>query len=361
MTKQQGTISNAGLDQQFIGGKWRTGRSEHKLLNHNPFTGGVIFEMAQADRLDLEDAYTVAASSFRGWAGTMPETRSSIFRRVASIMEHRREEIISWLIQESGSTRLKASLEYETTRAIMLSSAATPYEVAGRILKTDVPNKEGRVYRKPVGVVGVISPWNWPLHLSARSVAPALSVGNAVVLKPASDTPVTGGLLLAKLFEEASLPAGVFNVIVGSGSEIGDSFVTHPVPRVISFTGSTPIGRRVGELAAKAPIIKRTELELGGNSPFVVLDDADLNHVIDAAIFGKFLHQGQICMAVNRFIVDDSLYEDFVEFFVEKAKALNVGDPAKPDTMIGPIINESQLNKLKERAEDAGSREQRSS
>lgn len=164
---------------------------------------------------------------------------------------------------------------------------------------------------------------------------------------------MTGGLLLAKLLEEAGLPPGVFNVVIGAGSEIGDALVTHPIPRVISFTGSTPVGRRVGELATKAPIIKRTELELGGNSPFVVLDDADLSHVTDAAIFGKFLHQGQICMAVNRFIVDEKLYDGFVDRFVEKTKALKVGDPAEPDTMIGPIINESQFNKLKERVADA--------
>ena len=169
----------------------------------------------------------------------------------------------------------------------MLWAASAASQVNGRLLPTDIRGKASSVLRKPVGVVGVISPWNWPLHLSARSVAPALAVGNAVVIKPASDTPVTGGLLLAKIFEEAGLPSGVLNVIVGPGEEIGEAFVTHPTPRVISFTGSTPVGRKIGELAANATIIKRVDLELGGNGPFVVLEDADLDQAVEAAAVRK--------------------------------------------------------------------------
>jgi aldehyde dehydrogenase (NAD+) len=199
--------------------------------------------------------------------------------------------------------------------------------VNGRLPPTDIRGKTSSVLRKPVGVVGVISPWNWPLHLSARSMAPALVVGNAVVIKPASDTPVTGGLLLAKIFEEAGLPSGLLNVTVGPGEEIGEAFVTHSTPRVISFTGSTPVGRNIGELAAKAAIIKRVELELGGNGPFVVLDDADLDHAVEAAAFGKFLHQGQICIAINRIILDEHVYDAFLDRFVARVKALKVGNP----------------------------------
>ena len=143
----------------------------------------------------------------------------------------------------------------------------------------------------------MISPWNFPLHLSNRSIAPALALGNAAVIKPASDTPVTGGLLLAKIYEEAGLPPGVLNVVVADGGAIGDEFVLHPVPRVISFTGSTEVGQHIAELAAQGPMLKRVALELGGNSPAVILDDADLDLAVDAAVFGKFLHQGQICMA----------------------------------------------------------------
>jgi aldehyde dehydrogenase (NAD+) len=201
--------------------------------------------------------------------------------------------------------------------------------------------------------VGVISPWNWPLQLSVRSVAPALAVGNAVLLKPASDTPVTGGLLVAKIFEEAGLPPAVLSVVIGAGSEIGDAFVRHPVPRVISFTGSTPVGRGILRLVADASILKRVHLELGGNSPFVVLDDADVDRAVDAAVFGKFLHQGQICMIVNRFIIDDAVYEPFLEAFAERVRRLPLGDPDKPDTIVGPIINARQLTGLLERISEA--------
>lgn len=341
------------FDRLPIGGGWRRGKTNSALADRDPYTGQVILEIPQADRNDLDDAYSTAAKAQAAWAAELPVTRATVFRRATEILEARREEVISWLIHESGSTRLKATLEWASTRAIMLWASSAPHLAGGQVLPTDIPAKEGRVYRKPVGVVGVISPWNWPLHLTNRSLAPSLAVGNAAVVKPASDTPVTGGLLLAKIFEEAGLPPGVLNVIVGSGSEIGDAFVGHAVPRAISFTGSTPVGRRIAELAAKAPILKRVELELGGNGPFVVLDDADVDQAVEAAIFGKFLHQGQICICVNRFIVDEQLYDPFLERFAHRTKALKVGNPEEPDTMIGPIINEQQLNGLLQRIEEA--------
>lgn len=173
------------------------------------------------------------------------------------------------------------------------------------------------------------------------------------MVKPASDTPVTGGLLFAKILEEAGLPAGVLSVIVGAGSEIGNAFVTHSIPRVISFTGSTRVGRNIARLAAEGPMLKRLELELGGNGPFVVLNDADLGQAVEAAVFGKFLHQGQTCMSVNRFIIDDRVHDEFLERFVDRVRQLKVGDPNASDTMIGPIINESQLNGLNRRIHDA--------
>ncbi|MGY2047983.1 aldehyde dehydrogenase family protein [Methylobacterium sp. JK268] len=343
----------ADLDRLPIGGAWRNGRATRVLADRDPYTGQVILDIPQADRSDLDEAYATAAKAQAAWAAELPATRATVFRRATEILDARREEVISWLIRESGSTRLKATLEWASTRAIMLWATSAPYRTEGQVLPTDIPAKEGRVYRKPVGVVGVISPWNWPLHLTNRSLAPSLAVGNAAVVKPASDTPVTGGLLLAKIFEEAGLPPGVLNVVVGSGSEIGDAFVAHAVPRAISFTGSTPVGRHIAELAATASILKRVELELGGNGPFVVLDDADVDQAVEAAIFGKFLHQGQICICVNRIIVDEHLYDTFLERFVDRAKVLKVGNPDEPDTMIGPIINEQQLKGLLQRIDEA--------
>jgi aldehyde dehydrogenase (NAD+) len=179
-----------------------------------------------------------------------------------------------------------------------------------------------------------------------RSVVPALALGNTVVLKPASDTAVTGGLLIAHLFEEAGFPEGTLNVVVGAGSEIGDAFVGHPVPSLISFTGSTDVGRNVGRIATGGQHIKRVALELGGNAPLVVLDDADIDLAAHAAVVGRFLHQGQICMSVNRVIVDRSLYADFSALVVERVRNLKTGNPNLADTVIGPVINRSQLDGL---------------
>jgi aldehyde dehydrogenase (NAD+) len=178
-------------------------------------------------------------------------------------------------------------------------------------------------------------------------------VGNALVVKPASDTPVTGGLLLAKILEEAGLPGGTVSVIIGKGSEVGDAFVTHATPRVISFTGSTPVGRGILRLVSEADIIKRTELELGGNTPFIVLGDADLEQAVEASVFGKFLHQGQICMSTNRFIIEDRVHDEFVQRFVERVRELKVGDPSRDDTLIGPLINGKQLDGLFTRITEA--------
>ncbi|MGO1192896.1 MAG: aldehyde dehydrogenase family protein [Nesterenkonia sp.] len=275
------------------------------------------------------------------------------------MLEERREEIVDWLVRESGSTTLKANIEVSLAHGITQESASFPTRVHGTIHPSNTENREMRVYRKPVGVVGVISPWNFPLHLSQRSVAPALALGNAVVIKPASDTPVTGGLLLARVFEEAGLPEGVLSVVVGAGSEIGDEFVSHPVPRLISFTGSTPVGQNVGRVAVSGEHLKKVSLELGGNAPLVVLDDADLDAAVEQSVPGTFLHSGQICMSVNRIIVEAPVYDDFVSRFSQAAQSVPFGDPTTEGTLVGPVVNDSQLEGLKKKiagAEAAGAR-----
>ena len=337
------------LELQPIGGQWRAGSAGRNLDVTNPFTGEQLLSLPMATREDLDEAYRKAAQAQVEWAAMGPTARGDVMRRAVEIFDQRKDEIVDWLIRESGSTRIKAQIEWGAARAITQESASLPGRCHGRILPTDVPGKESRVYRAPLGVVGVISPWNFPLHLSTRSVAPALALGNAVVIKPASDTPVTGGLLLAHIFEEAGLPAGVLSVLVGAGSEIGDAFVEHPVPGFISFTGSTPVGRNIGRIAAGGEHLKHVALELGGNSPFVVLADADVEAAVNAAVVGKFLHQGQICMAVNRIIVEQPLVEEFTQRFVERVKALPYGDPSKAETVVGPVINAKQLAGLKDK------------
>jgi aldehyde dehydrogenase (NAD+) len=352
---QTDPISFDGFDKIYLNGAWRRGSSEKISEDLDPYTGEVLARIPLADESDLDEAFRAAASAQDRWQQTLPAERAGIVRRAADIMEERREELVGWLIRESGSTRIKAEVEWQYAHAVTLEASTFPTRADGMILPVDIPGKEARVYRRPVGVVGMISPWNFPLHLSSRSVAPALALGNAVVIKPSSDTPVTGGLLLAKIYEEAGLHAGVLNVVVGSGSEIGDAFVKHPIPRVISFTGSTEVGRRIAELAAQSPILKRVVLELGGNSPCVVLDDADIDLASHIALFGKFLHQGQICMAINRLIVDEKVLDEFADAFVAGVSAMKVGDPSDERTVVGPLINRQQLEKLQRHIEQARS------
>ncbi|MEH6408570.1 MAG: aldehyde dehydrogenase family protein, partial [Leeuwenhoekiella sp.] len=199
--------------------------------------------------------------------------------------------------------------------------------------------------------ITVISPWNFALNLSMRSVAPALATGNGVVLKPAGFTPATGATLLAKIFEEAGLPKGLFNVILGKGSEVGDYLIEHPTTKLVSFTGSTPVGRGIAQKAGGQ--FKKLSLELGGNNAFIVLDDADIDNAVDAAIFGKFMHQGQICMGINRILIDEKVYDEFSEKFITKVKNLKVGDPSQEGVSVGPVVDESQTKGIVEMIDKA--------
>ena len=331
------------LDKLFIAGAWRDGGSGEAAQDVNPYDQAVLTSHVLADRADVDEAYAATVKAQVEWAAAAPAERAAVLRRAVDIFDARHDELVEWCQRESGSIRAKAEFEVGAARNITEEAASFPYRMHGDIFPSDTPGKENRVYRQPLGVVGVISPWNFPLNLSNRSVATALGCGNAVVLKPASDTPVTGGLLLAKIYEEAGLPEGLLSVVVGRGSVIGDYFVEHPVPKLISFTGSTEVGLGIGAKTAGGPRLKRVALELGGNCPLVVLDDADVAHAVDIAVIGRFLHQGQICMSTNRIIVDASLADEFTERFVDRARKLVCGDPLDPATDIGPIINESQL------------------
>ncbi|WP_297845373.1 aldehyde dehydrogenase family protein [Pseudomonas sp.] len=349
------TSPYAVSDRQYIDGKWRLGRSKRTLDDIDPFTGSQLLSMPMASADDVNDAYTAAQHAQSSWASTGPAQKTALLNNLARVIESRAAEIISWLIKESGSTRIKASFECHTTLNLVRECAAMPFQVEGRILTSHKPGEQSFVFREPLGVIGVISPWNFPLYLSMRSVVPAIALGNTVVLKPASDTAVTGGLLIAHLFEEAGFPSGVLNVIVGAGSEIGNAFVEHQIPSFISFTGSTDVGRNVGRIATGGKYIKRIALELGGNSPLVVLDDADVEIAAHAAVVGRFLHQGQICMSVNRVIVDRSLYPEFAALVAERVSKLKIGDPDHADTVIGPVINQAQLDGLLRKIDNAQS------
>ncbi|WPU21938.1 aldehyde dehydrogenase family protein [Cedecea neteri] len=334
------------FDYQYIAGKASKGTADHSIIDDDPFTGKTLTTIRGASKADVDRAFSAAHAAQPAWANITPAERSAVLLRAARIMEQRQEEIIGWLIRESGSTRIKATLEWHAVHSMMTQFSAYPYQAKGEILPSDVPGKEHRIYRRPLGVVSVISPWNWPLHLTNRTLAAALVLGNAVVVKPAAETPVTGGLLLARIFEEAGLPPGLLNVVVGDAAEIGDYFVTHPLSPFISFTGSTRVGRHVGSLAITGPTLKRAALELGGNAPLIILDDANLENAVNAAVVGKFLHQGQICVATNRIIVHEAVQARFMEAYIARVSQLKIGDPNLPDTVIGPLISVRQADSL---------------
>ncbi|MBA4021288.1 MAG: aldehyde dehydrogenase [Gordonia sp.] len=344
------TSHYSGMELLPIAGNWGVGGSPQTLENIDPFTGESLTHMHLATTIDVDDAFAGAAEQQPAWAALPAQKRADVFHRAARIMEDRKDEIVDWLTREAGAIRARAEWEWMAVRAVMLEAASYPSRVSGRILPADlIPGKENRVYRRPLGTVAVISPWNFPMQLSNRSVAPALAVGNAVVLKPSSDTPVTGGLLLAKIYEEAGLPPGLLSVVVGKSSEIGDHLAAHPSAGLTSFTGSTAIGRH---LAEQAPLQKMS-LELGGNGPLVILEDAPIERAVSAAVFGSYFHQGQVCMATNRIIVDERLHAEFVERLRERVSALTCGDPSDQDTDIGPVINQKQFDAVLEKIDCA--------
>jgi aldehyde dehydrogenase (NAD+) len=232
-----------GYDELYIHGRWITGRSSHVVRVTDPYDGSVLADIPGASQDDLNDAFESAKKAQPAWAAASPGERAQVLRNAYDIVKARKEEICDWSSRESGSVRMKAEIEWQAVLDIMEQAMAAPYRVIGHIMPGNIPGKECRVYKKPQGVIAVIGPWDFAMHLSNRSVAPAVAVGNAVVLKPSSDTPVTGGLMLAKIYEEAGIPAGVLNVVIGSGSEIGTPFALHPIPRLNSFTGSTAVGR----------------------------------------------------------------------------------------------------------------------
>lgn len=337
-------MNRESLGKQFIGGEWRDGNSTGEMVNINPYNGESIVTYKLANTEDIDEAYQAAAEAKLQWDKVNPFKKRDILEKAVTYIEENEEEIISIIIDELGGTRLKAVFEIGLVKNMIKEAATFPIRMEGKILPSTIDDVENRLYRIPAGVVGVISPFNFPFFLSVKSVAPALGAGNGIVLKPHEDSPITGGTLIGKIFEEAGVPKGLLNVVVADIKEIGDAFVEHPIPRIISFTGSTSVGSYIGQVAVKN--FKKPLLELGGNSAFIVLEDADLEYAVNAAAFSRFTHQGQICMCANRVLVQRSVYDEFVTKFTAKVSTLKTGDPKDPDTIIGPVINDRQAKNL---------------
>jgi len=315
-----------------------------------PATGDVLGAAGGGDAATIARAAESAKAAQRAWAATPFVDRVAVIKRAAELMERHRDELTGWLVRESGSIGGKAAVEITASIGQLDMAAALISHPLGLMLPSLTPGRTSMARRAPVGVVGVITPWSFPYVLAMRSIGPALALGNAAVLKPDANTPVTGGVVIARLFEEAGLPEGVLHVLPG-GAEVGQALVADPNVRMISFTGSTATGRLVGETAGR--MLKRIVLELGGNSPLVVLDDADIEAASSAGAWGSFLHQGQICIAVSRHLVHESLVDEYTAALVERAQRLPVGNPATDEVALGPIINEKQIARVQRIVDDS--------
>jgi benzaldehyde dehydrogenase (NAD) len=307
-----------------------------------PATGEVLCTTGVADAADVARASRAAASAQKEWAAATFQERAGVLRRAGALIEEHAPSLREWVGRETGAVDGMAAFAVGVAAQECYEAAALASRSPGEILPTNQP-RLSLLRRVPVGVVGVISPFNVPLILSIRSVAPALALGNAVVLKPDVRTPVSGGFAIARILAEAGLPDGLLHVLPG-GAETGTALVADPRVRVISFTGSTAVGRAVAELAARH--LKRVHLELGGNSALIVLDDVDVERAASAAAWGSYLHQGQICMTTGRHLVHAKVAESYVEALAAHADALPVGDPATGHVALGPLIDAGQRDKV---------------
>jgi len=307
-----------------------------------PATGDSLGAVGRAEPADVAAAGARAAEAQRAWAGAPFEERAAVLRRAGDLLLAHTAEIKEWLSRETGAIPPFGDFQVHTSAQECFEAAALPSHPYGELLRTGMP-RLSFARRVPAGVVGVIAPFNVPTILAIRAVAPALALGNAVILKPDPRTAVAGGVVFARIFEEAGLPAGVLQVLPG-GSEVGEALVTEPAVQTIAFTGSTRAGRAVGALAGQH--LKRVHLELGGNSALVILDDADLDRAVSAGAWGSFLHQGQICMTAGRHLVHERVADSYVDALAAHADGLPVGDPSAGEVALGPLIDEGQRAKV---------------
>lgn len=351
MTQAQSFLPTEIWNGRLFDGHWREGSSTAAVSE--PATGKSLGHIAMADAELIAKQTAVAALAQEKWAALPYDERALVMRKAARLAEEHAAEITDWVVRESGSIQLKSGFEVAVTIKSLHEAAALPSRSTGEVLPSQ-PGRLSLARRRPLGVVGVISPFNFPLYLAMRAVAPALALGNAVVLKPDPRTAVCGGFVIARLFELAGLPEGVLQVLPGDGAA-GAAMTNDPNIAMIQFTGSTAAGRKVGEAASRN--LKKVSLELGGKNSLIVLDDADLDLAIANTAWGVYLHQGQICMSTGRVLVQRGIYDQFLEKLTNKARSLKVGDPAESGVQIGPLINEHQLDnalRIIESARQAG-------
>ncbi|MEV0679392.1 aldehyde dehydrogenase family protein [Actinosynnema sp. NPDC050436] len=320
----------------------------------NPFTGEVYATVAAAGPEDVANAVAAADAAFAEWAAVRPFARRKILLDAADLLDSRAEQAVELMAGEAGGTRRWAAFNVFLAANVLREAAAAVTAPLGEVLSAQEPGALGLAVREPLGVVAAFAPWNAPLILGVRAFAAPIAAGNTVVLKPSEDAPLASGLFLADVLRDAGLPAGVLNVVTNDpadAAEVAESLIADPRVRAVNFTGSTGVGRIIGTHAARH--LKPAVLELGGKNAIIVLDDADLDHAVDAAVFGVFMNSGQICMSGDRVLVHERIADEFTRRFVAKVDSLPHGDPADPETVIGPLVNERSATRVAALVRDA--------
>lgn len=343
--------NNHGVKPLYLNGQWVA--TDQSLDVTNPSSGEIVAKVSTVDRGVVRQSLQDASAAWPAWRKLTAQQRGRYLSRVADILQDRAEELAKVITLENGKPLAQSRGEVAVTIDHFRWFAAEGARVYGRVVPRQAQGKRHVVIRSPIGVVGAISPWNFPVVLGVRKAAPAMAAGCPVVLKPASATPLSS-LLLAEAVDEAEVPAGVFQVVLGSAAEIGSEMLENPVCRKISFTGSTEVGRRL--ILGAAEQVTKLSLELGGHAPVLVFDDTDIDRAVEGSLIAKFRNTGQSCIAANRIYVQRSIYDAFVDRFVTRTKELKVGDGFEPDVEIGPLIDASGLTSALEQIDDARTR-----
>ena len=349
--KKSGTLSTAMKTDSFIGGEWTSGASKKKFSVKNPCSGEEIAQVADLDVHDLRKAISAAKEALQAWKSCTGKVRSKILRRWFELISDNSESLAMMITMEQGKSLTEARSEIDYAASFVEWFSEEAKRTYGDLIPETVSGQKVLVTKEAIGVVGAITPWNFPAAMITRKVAPALAAGCTVVLKPADETPLTA-LELARLAHEAGIPSGVFNVVTSTDAEgLGEELTSHPAIRKISFTGSTAVGKILMRQASTT--LKHLSLELGGNAPFIVFEDADLDAAVAGAMFSKFRNSGQTCVCTNRFLIAEKIYDEFAGRLVEAVSRLVVGDGRLAKTDQGPLINQQALEKVEAHVADA--------
>lgn len=343
-------IQTDGPYQMYIGGQWVQATNKEVFRVYNPATGELVAEVPQGLKPDATAALEAADGAFPGWSRLSAADRARYLEKIRDLLLENSQEIATVMTMESGKPIREARSEVQSAADNFSWYASEGRRVYGEVVPSDTPNRRIVVIRQPIGVAALITPWNFPLNILSRKLATALAAGCTVVAKPAEQTPLTA-ILLWRVLEQAGLPAGVTNLITGDPVSIGAELLENPVSKVIGFTGSTAVGKILMEGAAKH--VKKLALELGGHAPFLVFEDADIELAVKALVMNKFRNTGQTCSCTNRVYVHESIYARFMDVFSKQVLALHVGNGLEESTEVGPLIDQSGLEKVKYHVQDA--------